>query len=109
MKSTIPTLALAAVAAVIFVLRAGLSFTQTNDVSYLTEADVRVQESDPERNYAHRGLWTGGSASDHKESYLCFRLSVVGGGRERQAAGVLLRRHRRRTGRVRDDRRLVGV
>jgi hypothetical protein len=74
-KLAIPTLAVAVVAAIIFVLGAGRFFAQTNEVTYLSEADVRVQESNPDGNYAHRGLWTDGTTSDRKESYLRFRVS----------------------------------
>jgi acid phosphatase type 7 len=74
-KLAIPTLAIAAVAAIIFVLGGGWSFAQANEVTYLSEADVRVQESDPDGNYALRGLWTDGTTSDRKESYVRFRVS----------------------------------
>jgi len=76
-KLAIPTLAIAAVAAAIFVLGAGWSFAQSNDVTYLSEADVRVQESNPDGYYAHRGLWTDGTTSYRKESYLRFKVSGV--------------------------------
>jgi hypothetical protein len=65
---------------VMLALVVGLAFAQTDDVSYLTEADTRVQESNPDVNYAHRGLWTDGTTSDRKESYLRFRVSGVSEG-----------------------------
>ena len=73
-------LAIAAVAAAVLALRARLDPAPGNEVTYLSEADVRVQESAPGSNYAGRGLWTGGATGFRMESYLRFRVSGVKGG-----------------------------
>lgn len=75
----VAALTMAAVTAAIYTLGGGPWFAPTNNVTYLTEADIRVQEADPDGSYAERGLWTDGSASDRKESHLRFKLNAIGG------------------------------
>lgn len=82
MKLAVPALVISvAVAAAVLAFAWPFdSPARANEVGYLTEVDLRVEESNPGENFAGRGLWTGGSASNRKESYLRFRLGAVGEG-----------------------------